>query len=82
MAKNKSLTNEQVLKRIINKELNTFQIGILRERIIKICELSLEDIEKNPKKWINPFYSVNYFKLTFEQILKSTNFDLDGEIKI
>lgn len=49
-------TNEQKLRSIM-KNLHTIEIALLVERIEKIMELTLQDIEEDPSKWDNFFVS-------------------------
>ncbi len=46
----KNLTNEQAFKRAL-KELNSFEIAILRERVLVISKFTEEEIVKG--KWDN-----------------------------
>jgi len=50
MKKNIAQTNEQSFKSLL-KDLHQVELAILRERILKIMELTLQDIEINPKDW-------------------------------
>lgn len=50
MAKTK--TNEQLLRGLL-KDLNTYEAAILRERLLKIAELTRQDIKENPENYEN-----------------------------
>ena len=66
-------TNEQLFKDLF-KELNPIEVAILRERILTIFDITLDDIEKNPGNWKNPFISPEIiFKLN-ESIQKHLAF--------
>lgn len=46
-------TNEQRLRRLIFKELNTFEVALLAERIIYICKETMAEIKEKPEKYHN-----------------------------
>ena len=48
--KTKIKTNEQSFKELF-KELNSVEVALLRERILKIFEITLDDIKNNPENW-------------------------------
>jgi hypothetical protein len=53
----KSLTNEQILRKLL-KELDSLEIALLRERIEKICDLTLAELEDEKKrKTYNTFFT-------------------------
>jgi len=65
--KNKVRTNEQALKELI-KDLHPFEAMIIRERLIKIAEITLQDIDKNPSAYDTPMFSHQYFINACEKI--------------
>lgn len=48
MKKKIAQTNEQSFKSLL-KDLHQVELAILRERILKVMELTILDIEENPK---------------------------------
>jgi hypothetical protein len=60
MKKNIAQTNEQSFKSLL-KDLHQVELAILRERILKIMELTLQDIEINPKDWETQIIHPNVF---------------------
>ena len=68
------VTNEDYLK-LMFKNNHPIQNAILRERIVTIAEMSLQDIENDPKAWENPFIHVDSYKRTFEQWIRDLNLE-------
>ena len=52
MKKNK--TNEQLLRKLISSN-SPMENAILRERIIKVMEMTIEDMKENPDTWRKGF---------------------------
>jgi hypothetical protein len=50
----KNQTNEQLLRKLISTN-SPMQNALLRERIIKVMEITIEDMEKNPDTWRKGF---------------------------
>jgi hypothetical protein len=50
----KNQTNEQLLRKLISTN-SPMQNALLRERIIKVMEITIEDMEKNPHTWRKGF---------------------------
>jgi hypothetical protein len=69
MKKNIAQTNEQSFKSLI-KDLHQVELAILRERILKIMELTILDIEENPKDWEKQIVQPNLFMNLNEKIQK------------
>jgi len=70
-------TNEQMLKALI-KDLDTshsIYAAILRERIIKMMELTLTSIETEPEKWNNSFIHPNMYKELNNIVQKHIGFE-------
>lgn len=44
-------TNEQKLRKLIFKELDTVEVALLTERILCIADLTLQSIEQEPERW-------------------------------
>ena len=65
----KRKTNEQKLRSIL-KNLHTIEIALLTERIEKVMQLTLEDIEKDPSKWDNFFVSHHAYVSMANKVLE------------
>lgn len=53
----KQLTNEQIIRKLL-KELDPIEVGLLRERIETICDLTLQDLEiEEKRKQYNTFFT-------------------------
>ena len=52
--------NEEMLKDLI-KTNSSMLNAILRERIVKIMEITKNDIEQNPENWENGFIDVSIY---------------------
>lgn len=73
----KLVTNEQRLRKFF-KELHTIEIAILRERLVKISELTRQDIEEGDRKPYNTFATTaNDFLILCDKIDKHLGFELD-----
>jgi hypothetical protein len=44
-------TNEKALKSLIKSIEGTIYTSLLRERILQIMEMTMQDIKDNPKEW-------------------------------
>jgi len=69
MKKNIAQTNEQSFKSLI-KDLHQVELAILRERILKIMELTIEDIQRNPNDWEKQIVQPNVMINLNEKIQK------------
>ena len=69
MKNNIAQTNEQSFKSLL-KDLHQVELAILRERILKIMELTIEDIEINPTDWEKEIVQPNIFINLNEKIQK------------
>ena len=80
----KRKTNKQILTALI-KDLDNTPYGIgnalLRERLLKIAEITLQDIENNPKEWNNGFVQSGLFIDLCNRINKHCGF-ADQEDKL
>lgn len=66
-------TNEEKFKDLI-EDLSSIELALLRERIVSIMELTIQDIDNNPAKWQNGFVAPSlYFKLN-EKVQKHIGF--------
>jgi hypothetical protein len=69
MKKNIAQTNEQSFKSLI-KDLHQVELAILRERILKIMDLTIEDIHRNPNDWEKEIVQPNVMINLNEKIQK------------
>ena len=77
MAQKKSLTNTQMLIKLIktNDMTNPILNALLRERIVKVMEMTMEDIKKNPKDWTNHFIHPRMFEILTNNVNEELNLD-------
>tara|TARA_R110000868_G_scaffold103241_2_gene284375 strand:- start:10053 stop:10280 length:228 start_codon:yes stop_codon:yes gene_type:complete len=74
MKKKKTPTNDQAFKNLL-KDLHPLHVALLRERVLKIMDMTIEDIENNPDNWKNPFIHPESFVGLNEQVKKHLGFD-------
>jgi len=74
MANKKQTTNEQAFKNLI-KALHPFELALLRERVLKIMEMTEQDIKDNPEKWRDGMISPNLYTGIAEQVKQHLGFD-------
>ena len=70
----KRLTNEKSLSNLI-KDLGGCDAAFLRERILMIFELTINDIENHPDKWNNGFVSPAYYRTLNDKVQKHLAFE-------
>lgn len=70
-------TNEQAIKQLAKALDNAhpFMAAIVRERIMKISEITKAAIEKNPAAYDNPFYNHTYYLEACKIIDETLKFD-------
>ena len=59
------MTNDKAIKALVKAlDKQPVQLGfaLLRERILKIMEITMESIEENPEAWQNPFIHPDMYK--------------------
>ncbi len=58
------MTNDKAIKALVKALDKQNQLGfaLLRERILKIMEITMESIDENPEAWQNPFIHPNVYK--------------------
>jgi hypothetical protein len=69
-------TNNDMVKALV-KELdsNSFMMALLRERINVIMDMTMKDIEENPKYWENKMIHPNLYKELDRIVKKHIGFD-------
>jgi hypothetical protein len=74
MASKKMKTNEDMLKALL-KDLHTFEAAILRERLVKIAEITRDAIGKSPTGFNNPFFDHTWYLSVCDKIDKHLGFE-------
>jgi hypothetical protein len=72
--KNLELTNEQMIKALL-KDLSTIETAILRERIVKIFEITEEAIKENPDSFRNPIIHYSIYNIIGSKVNKHLGFN-------
>jgi hypothetical protein len=70
----KELTNDQMIKNLI-KDCDMIDFMILRERLVKIAEITLADLKKDPKAYDNPIFNHTYYEHLSNMILLHCGFE-------
>jgi hypothetical protein len=52
------------------KDLNHVELALLRERVLHICELTLQDLKLNPHKWNRGFIAPALVESTMDKCIK------------
>lgn len=68
------MENEKAIKALL-KELTGLETAILRERLLKIAEITLKSIEKNPESFRNPIIDERIYKTTCNKIIDKLKFE-------
>ena len=64
-------TNNKMLRELIEEFKNDeFMSALLRERIVIICQMTIDDIEDNPKVWERAIISPKAFIQLNEKVTK------------
>lgn len=58
------MTNDKAIKALVKALDKQNQLGfaLLRERILKIMEITMESIDENPEAWQNPFIHPDMYR--------------------
>lgn len=58
------MTNDKAIKALVKALDKQNQLGfaLLRERILKIMEMTMESIDENPEAWQNPFVHPDMYR--------------------
>ena len=75
MATTKNKTNDQMFKALFKEIEGTINSALLRERIVAIMDMTIQDIEDNGDKWANGFISPNLYKDMDVIVKKHLGFD-------
>jgi hypothetical protein len=66
--------NEIAFMNLLNS-LDVFELALLRERILKIIEITEEDMKQNPQVWENSFISKHIINSLIEKTNTHLGFD-------
>ena len=71
------VTNDKALRNRLKavEELGILAPAILRERLLKLCELQLQWIDENPEQYNNPVFHSEQFKNVIKTFAKELEFD-------
>lgn len=70
-------TNETMLKALFN-DLSGIETALLRERIVKIFEITKKSIEESPEEWAkNPIVHPNAYLRLGEKVTEYIGFNKD-----
>jgi len=70
----KLATNETMIKDLF-KELNIIELALLRERIVKIMDTTIESIENNPTEWENSIVHPSVYQELHKKVTKHIGFN-------
>lgn len=68
------MTNEKAFSKLL-KEVSPIQLAILRERVLKVMEITDQSIQDNPDAWNNGFIDVSIYKSLSELVNKHLGFN-------
>ena len=68
------MTNEKAFSKLL-KEVSPIQLAILRERVLKMMEITDQSIQDNPDAWENGFIDVSIYKSLSELVNKNLGFN-------
>ena len=68
-------TNDKALKSLIKSIDGTIYTALLRERILRIMDITMYDIENNPKDWEGTWISPKLYEELNEIVQKELGFD-------
>ncbi len=68
------MTNEKAFSKLL-KEASPIQLAILRERVLKVMDITNQSIKDNPDAWNNGFIDVNVYKSVSQLVEKHLGFN-------
>jgi hypothetical protein len=72
--KSKNVTNDKAIKNLM-KDLHMLEVGLLRERLLKMSELTRNSINNDPEAWVNPIFHPQLFIDLCDKIDKHLSFN-------
>ena len=75
----KQTTNEQMIKKLVG-QLHPVEVVILRECILKIMDLTLQDIAHDPKPYSNPLIHTSAYIHLAQQVYEVIGFEHDNSL--
>jgi hypothetical protein len=71
----KPKTNEQMFKALFKEIHGSMLEALLRERVVKIMEITIQSIEESPEQWENSFIGASAYKKLNEVVQKHIGFN-------
>lgn len=71
----KAKTNEQMFKALFKELEGSIYSALLRERIVKIMDITIKDIKDHPKAWENCFVHSSMYEELNKIVQKHIGFD-------
>ena len=75
--KSKSKTNDQMFKSLLKEIEGTMYLALLRERIVMIMDMTVNDIKNHPEAWDNPFAHPDMYEQLNDVVQKHLGFKND-----
>lgn len=75
--KSKQKTNDQMLKALFKELEGTIYSALLRERIVMIMDMTINDIKDNPEAWDNAFVHSSMYEELNDVVQKHLGFKND-----
>lgn len=70
----KPQTNEQAFRALF-KDLSTHDVAMLRERVLKIVEITEDDITNHPENWEGKLFGPHIYDNLFAKVKEHLGFD-------
>lgn len=77
--KKKVETNEKAFKNLFNS-LHPIELAILRERVLAIMEMTMDDIKENPENWERGIIHPNLMESLSNKVKEHIGFEKEGEL--
>lgn len=77
MKTTKKTTNDKAFKSLIRRldKAHPVMYALLRERVLCIMDLTIQDIEDNPEKWHNGFMNPDLYKVLDKIVKENLDFN-------
>ena len=74
--KTKNLTNEQALRKGLKEveNMGTLASGVLRERLLTLCQMNLIQVKENPNLYTNFFFTADSYKNVLTTFINAIDF--------
>jgi hypothetical protein len=77
--KTKRKTNDQMLKSLFKELEGSIYSALIRERIVKIMELTIDDIKENPERWEKSFIHSSMYEQLNDVVQKHIGFEKEKQ---